>query len=165
MGETCAVTGLLHVLVKTNDLPQTLAFYKNVIGLREAPRPAFGFAGAWLACATANGELIIHVWAGGPGMGHEGVSPYGTGTIDHVSFAAVGHQGYKARFERHGLPWRACVIPGTTLFQLFVYDPSGVQVELTFDTGAEPPLGEIDPAHQYDPGVKFFDRAAYPRLA
>jgi catechol 2,3-dioxygenase-like lactoylglutathione lyase family enzyme len=166
MSLSCAVTGLLHVLVKTNDLPQTLAFYKGVIGLREAPRPAFGFPGAWLACATANGELIIHVWAGGPGMGEGGVSPYGTATIDHVSLSAVGHSGFRERFRKAGLPWREFLIPGTSLFQLFVYDPSGVQIELTFDMGAEAPLADgIPPERLYDPGVKWFDRATYPRLA
>src|SRR5258707_13200633 len=36
MSNACAVTGLFHVLVKTNDLPQTLKFYKEILGLREA---------------------------------------------------------------------------------------------------------------------------------
>ena len=166
MSESCAVTGLLHVLVKTNDLAQTLAFYKGVLGLREAQRPPFGFAGAWLACPTANGELVIHVWAGGPGMGAEGVAPYGTATIDHVSLSAVGYKGFRAKFQEQGLPWREFVIPNTTLFQLFVYDPSGVQIELTFDLGAEPSYDvNIDPAHRYSAGEEFFDRTTYPRLA
>ena len=166
MNESCAVTGLLHVLVKTNDLAQTLAFYKGVLGLREAQRPPFGFAGAWLACPTANGELVIHVWAGGPGMGADGVAPYGTATIDHVSLSAVGYKGFRAKFQEQGLPWREFVIPNTTLFQLFVYDPSGVQIELTFDLGAEPSYDvNIDPAHKYSAGEEFFDRTTYPRLA
>ncbi len=37
-------------------------------------------------------------------------------------------------------------MPGTALWQLFVYDPSGVQIELTFDstneTGPPPDLRE-----------------------
>ena len=166
MSESCAVTGLLHVLVKTNDLAQTLAFYKDVLGMREAQRPPFGFPGAWLACPTANGELVIHVWAGGPGMGEGGVAPYGTATIDHVSLSAVGYRGFRAKFQKHGLPWREFVIPNSTLFQLFVYDPSGVQIELTFDLGAEPSYDvNIDPAHKYSAGEEFFDRSTYPRLA
>jgi catechol 2,3-dioxygenase-like lactoylglutathione lyase family enzyme len=163
MKESCAVTGLLHVLVKTNDLPRTLVFYKSVLGLREAQRPPFGFPGAWMGCATANGELVIHIWAGGPGK--DGVAPYGTATIDHVSLSAVGYRGFQEKFERYGLPWREFVIPNTTLFQLFVYDPSGVQIELTFDLGAEPSYDtHIDPAHRYSPGEVFFDFATYPDL-
>ena len=166
MSESCAVTGLLHVLVKTNDLSQTLAFYKGVLGMREAPRPAFGFPGAWLACPTPNGDLVIHVWAGGPGMGESGVSPYGTATIDHVSLAAVGYKGFQQKFLKYGLQWREFVIPNTTLFQLFVYDPSGVQIELIFDLEAEPSYDtNINPAHKYTPGEEFFDLKTYPKLA
>lgn len=165
MQESCAVTGLLHVLVKTNDLPRTLVFYKQILGLREAPRPAFGFPGAWMGCSTPNGELIIHIWAGGPGMGKDGVSPYGTATIDHVSLGAVGHRGFRERFKRAGLSWREFVIPNTTLFQFFLYDPSGVQIELTFDLAAEPAYDtNIPPEHRYTPGEVFFDLATYPDL-
>jgi catechol 2,3-dioxygenase-like lactoylglutathione lyase family enzyme len=165
MSDSCAVTGLFHVLVKTNDLPQTLAFYTQVLGLREAKRPPFGFPGAWLACSTPSGDIIIHVWAGGPGMGPEGVSPYGTATIDHVSLTAIGHEAFRSRFKKYGLPWREFIIPETTLWQLFVYDPSGVQIELTFDTDGEAePHGPIAPEHRYTPGERFFDRANYPRL-
>ena len=166
MSESCAVTGLLHVLVKTNDLAQTLAFYKGILGMREAPRPPFGFPGAWLACPTANGELVIHVWAGGPGMGKDGVAPLGTATIDHVSLSAVGYKGFQAKFRKAGLAWREFVIPNTTLFQLFVYDPSGVQIELTFDIGAEPSYDtNIEPPYRYSAGEAFFDPGTYPKLA
>ena len=166
MAESCAVTGLFHVLVKTNDLDLTLAFYKSVLGLREAPRPAMGNKGAWLACGTPVGEQIIHVWAEGSGMGPTGRTPLGTGCIDHVSFCAVGHAEYRARFRRHGLQWREFAIPGTTLFQMFVYDPSGVQIELTFDTNNEPGFDPDIPAeHRYTPGEVFFDPASYPALA
>ena len=165
MTETCAVMGMFHVLVKTNDLPQTLAFYKNVLGLREAKRPPFGFPGAWLACSTPGGDIIIHVWSGGPAFGG-GPSPYGTATIDHVSLMAVGHPGFRERFRKYGLKWREFLIPESTLFQLFVYDPSGVQIELTFDLAGEAPLaGPIPKENLYTAGENFFDQKSYPRLA
>jgi catechol 2,3-dioxygenase-like lactoylglutathione lyase family enzyme len=166
VNESCAVTGLLHVLVKTNDLPQTLAFYKGILGLREAKRPPFGNPGAWLSCPTGNGDIIIHIWSGGPALGKDGVSPYGTATIDHVSLMAVGFRGFRERFSQAGLPWREFVIPESTLFQMFVYDPSGVQIELTFDLGAEPGYDtNIDPEHHYTAGEDFFDRPSYPKLS
>jgi catechol 2,3-dioxygenase-like lactoylglutathione lyase family enzyme len=165
MSEICGITGLFHVLVKTNDLDQTLRFYKGVLGLREAKRPPFGFAGAWLACSSPTSDIIIHIWAGGPGMGEGGVSPYGTATIDHLSLTAIGHDAFRRRFKRHGLPWREFIIPETTLWQLFVYDPSGVQIELTFDSDGEPePHEPIPPERHYSPGEKFFDRSSYPKL-
>jgi catechol 2,3-dioxygenase-like lactoylglutathione lyase family enzyme len=165
MDDVCGITGLFHVLVKTNDLEQTMKFYKGVLGLREAPRPDFGVKGAWLACPTPIGEQIIHIWAEGPGMGPTGVSPYGTATIDHVSLTAIGHKAFRERFKKHGLDWREYIIPKTTYWQLFVYDPSGVQLELTFDEANEGgPHGPVTPGHQYKTGENFFDRAKYPRL-
>jgi hypothetical protein len=56
--------------------------------------------------------------------------------------------------------------PKTTLFQMFAYDPSGVQVELTFDLNAEPSYDtNVAPEHRYKPGEVFFDRATYADLA
>jgi hypothetical protein len=98
-------------------------------------------------------------------MGKDGVSPYGTATIDHVSLSAVGYRGFTERFKHYQLPWREFVIPNTTLFQLFVYDPSGVQIELTFDLNAEPSYDtDIAPEHRYRSGEEFFDLATYPDL-
>ena len=57
-------------------------------------------------------------------------------------------------------------MPGTSLWQLFVYDPSGVQLELTFECGIE---GEEKPdmsaGRKYVAGSSFFSKATYPKLA
>lgn len=165
MQDVCAVTGLFHVLVKTNDLGHTLRFYKGILGLREVQRPPFGFPGAWLACSGPSGGIIIHVWSGGPLFERDGPTPDGTATIDHVSLTAIGHNGFRQRFQAAGLPWREFRIPESTLYQMFVYDPSGVQIELTFDLDGEPPTPELPEAWKYSPAEKFFDRATYPSLS
>ena len=149
------VTGLLHVAVKTNDLGATIGFYRDVIGLTEATRPNFGYPGAWLACPE--GGAIMHIYAGGPALGAEGRAPSGTAAIDHVSLTASGFQDYVARFRARGLDWREFKVPGTSLWQLFVYDPSGVQLELTFngevEAGPEPDMSE---GRGYVAGTSFF---------
>ena len=43
------ITGLFHVAIKTNDLDATVKFYTEVLGMKLAHRPDFGFPGAWLA--------------------------------------------------------------------------------------------------------------------
>ena len=156
--------GLFHLAIKTSDLPLTRAFWCHVIGLREVARPDFGYPGAWLACPQAGGQAIIHVYAGGPALGGLTEVPSGTAAIDHVSLACTGFHAYRARFAAAQLPWREFLVPGTSLWQLFVYDPSGVQLELTFEglaeLGAPPDMGE----HRvYRAGQSFFDPAAYPR--
>lgn len=159
------ITGLLHVAIKTNDLDKTVRFYRDLIGLAEVHRPDFGYPGAWLAVPTAVGEAIIHIYAGGPALGAEKVAPFGTAAIDHVSLTAIGYADMVERLRAAELDWREFEVPGTTLWQIFVYDPSGVQLELTFDSrveaGATPDLG---PGRRYEAGVGFFDSSRYSAL-
>ncbi|HST45792.1 MAG TPA: VOC family protein [Luteimonas sp.] len=163
---TALTHGLFHLAIKTADLAATRAFWSGVIGLREIARPDFGYPGAWLACAQPGGQAIVHVYAGGPALGATGLAPRGSGAIDHVSLACSGYHAYVARFRAAGLDWREFLVPGTTLWQLFVYDPSGVQLELTFEgaveAGASP---DLSPARRYRAGADFFDPASYPVLA
>jgi catechol 2,3-dioxygenase-like lactoylglutathione lyase family enzyme len=157
------VTGLFHVAIKTADLAATDAFYTRVIGLSHAHRPDFGYPGSWLAVPTPVGEAVIHIYAGGPALRNG--APVGSAAIDHLSLTAVGFDAYIGRFKRAGLPWREFIVPNTTYWQLFIYDPSGVQLELTFDARAEgraPPT--IAPAQRYDAGNSFFDPACYQDL-
>ena len=61
---------------------------------------------------------------------------------------------------------REFLVPGTTLWQLFVYDPSGVQLELTFEGSAEAgPPPDMSPECKYVAGSSFFDPAPYRNLA
>mgnify|MGYP000935246454 CR=1 FL=1 len=117
---------LFHLAIKTSDLAATRHFWTRVIGLREIHRPDFGYPGAWLACPQPGGLAIIHVYAGGPALGADGKAPSGTAAIDHVSLSCSGYRSYISRFKAAGLDWREFAVPGTTLWQLFVYDPSGV---------------------------------------
>src|SRR4029077_9297623 len=76
------VTGLFHVAIKTNDLDATVKFYTDVLGMKLAHRPDFGFPGAWIA--AGDDIPIIHIYAGGAAL-VDGKTPYGTGSLDHVS--------------------------------------------------------------------------------
>jgi len=44
------VYGLYHIAIKTSDLAATRKFWTDIIGLKEIPRPDFGYPGAWLGC-------------------------------------------------------------------------------------------------------------------
>jgi hypothetical protein len=57
-------------------------------------------------------------------------------------------------------------VPGTTLWQLFVHDPSGVQLELTSEGSGEPgPPPDMSEARRYVAGATFFNPATYPKLS
>lgn len=159
------INGLFHIAIKTSNLEATRAFYCQVLGLRDVFRPDFGYPGAWLACPIPGGQPIIHIYAGGPALGADGHVPAGTAAIDHVSISCSGFHEFRERFRRFGLEWREFLVPGTTLWQLFVYDPSGVQLELTFEGAAEAgPPPDMSPGRAYVAGSSFFDSARYPAL-
>jgi catechol 2,3-dioxygenase-like lactoylglutathione lyase family enzyme len=159
------LTGLFHVAIKTNDLARTRRFYLDILGLTEVPRPDFGYPGAWIGVPLPGGQAIIHIYAGGPALGRDGVAPVGSAAIDHVSVSAIGFHDFVDRFTAHGLDFREFVVPGTTLWQLFIYDPSGVQLELTFDARVERgPPPELLEGRRYVAGESFFDGASYGRL-
>jgi catechol 2,3-dioxygenase-like lactoylglutathione lyase family enzyme len=159
------IHGLFHLAIKTADLAATVHFWTKIIGLKEIHRPDFGYPGAWLACPQPGGLAIIHIYAGGPALGPEGKAPYGTGAIDHVSLSCSGFAAYRERFRKAGLDWREAEVPGTTLRQLFVYDPSGVQLELTFEASIEGDAKpDMSPGRAYVPGASFFKPATYPKL-
>jgi catechol 2,3-dioxygenase-like lactoylglutathione lyase family enzyme len=144
------VHGLFHIAIKTDDLAATRKFWTEIIGLRDFDRPDFGYPGAWLGCTQPGGIAIIHVYAGGPALGPTGKAEAGT---------------YIDRFRANGLDWREFIVPGTSLWQLFVYDPSGVQLELTFEAGVEgEEKPDMLPRRKYVAGATFFDKATYPKL-
>jgi catechol 2,3-dioxygenase-like lactoylglutathione lyase family enzyme len=156
------IHGLFHVAIKTASLDATRRFWCDVIGLIEISRPDFGYPGAWLACPQPGGLAIIHVYAGGPALGPTGEAPMGTASIDHLSLSCSGYRSYIARFKKFGLDYREFIVPGTTLWQLFVYDPSGVQLELTFEAtieGDEAP--DMSAGRRYIAGDNFFDPKQY----
>ena len=105
------VTGLFHVAIKTNDLDATVKFYTEVLGMKLVHRPDFGFPGAWIAAGDS--VPIIHIYAGGPAL-LDGKTPYGKGSVDHVSLTIKGWDECLDRVKRLGYDWRAAIVPGTS---------------------------------------------------
>lgn len=50
---------LHHVAVSVSDLARAKAFYADVLGLEEIPRPAFPFDGAWYRVGHQEIHLIV----------------------------------------------------------------------------------------------------------
>src|SRR5258708_17688467 len=73
------VHGLYHIAIKTDDLAATRKFYVDIIGLREFPRPDFGYPGAWIGCTQPGGLAIMHIYAGGPAPPPPRQAPAGAG--------------------------------------------------------------------------------------
>ena len=150
--QPASVHALAHVAIRVSRLRQTVAFYSRALGLIPMPRPPFNFEGAWLG--TGQGDALIHLIGGERALAPDGRIPIGGGAVDHVSLSAQGIAEQQARLAKLGLPFRVTRVPQSTLAQVFVYDPNGVLIELTYDMSAEPgtavevggTLGDFDPA-------------------
>ena len=57
-----ATSGLNHFTILTDDVPGTVRFYSDLLGLHEGERPPLGFPGAWL---YAGDQPVLHI-VGGP---------------------------------------------------------------------------------------------------
>lgn len=118
-----AVNALDHCTIKTADLDASVAFYSEILGLRNGLRPPFGFPGAWLYCGE---DPVVHL------IGGSRRAEAGTGAIDHIAFRASGLEEYTRRLRERGIPFKERDVPGQALHQVFLEDPDGVAIEINF---------------------------------
>lgn len=111
-----------HINLKTDRLEETVAFYRDVIGLELGYRPNFPFAGAWLYHA---GRPIVHLKSPGgrPGRNDD--------AVDHVAFRAPDLSPILVRLKDAGIAHEARTLPDNSARQVFFADPNGVKVEIT----------------------------------
>lgn len=137
------VTALNHYLVRANDLEQSRAFYCDVLGFEEMPRPEFPFPGYWLG---VDGQIQVHMAPHGIdnaelyflGTAKDSATT-NSGVIDHVAFLATEPEAMHRRFESMNIAARKRYFPEFSLFQMFVVDPNGLTIELNyFDIEQEP---------------------------
>ena len=128
------LNALEHLLVLTDDLEATRAFYRDVLGLDDGARPPLPFPGHWL---YAGSVPCVHIADRTAYRAHSralGLEPYedryGTGVIDHIAFRASDYDAIVERLERCGVPAVRNTVEGAGIRQLFVRDPNGVTVEI-----------------------------------
>ena len=100
-------------------------FYAAVFGLEDGPRPAFPFPGHWL---YGGGRPIVHLagkLAQRPAAGN-------ANGFDHISFQGLDLDGMRARLDGLGIPFAEVPVPGFPLHQIFLRDPQGLRLEVTF---------------------------------
>ena len=116
-------TAMNHFTILTDDVPATIRFYRDLLGLAEGPRPPFDFPGAWL---YADATPILHVIGGQPRASLK------AGVIDHMAFSAVGLSDTLANLVARGIHHVCRRQAGDGPWQVFFFDPNGARVELDF---------------------------------
>ncbi len=117
------IAAMNHFTVLTDDVPRTVRFYRDLLGLVEGERPAFTFPGAWL---YAGGAAVLHVVGGRP---RAELTP---GVIDHMAFTATGLAATLATLKAQGVEHTCRQQTGSGVWQVFLNDPNGARVELDF---------------------------------
>lgn len=109
--------GVHHVSLNVADVAAAVRFYRDVLGLREIPRPDFGFPGAWLEAGSAQIHLMEV---------EEHRAPEG----QHFALRVADIDRAVAELREKGVEVSPpAAIPGAGR-QAFLRDPSGNLVEL-----------------------------------
>jgi len=118
-----ATTGMNHFTILTDDVPRTVAFYREILGLVDGERPDLGFPGAWMYVGDT---AVLHV------VGGKSKSELKPGVIDHIAFSASDLDATLSRLTAKSIDHVCRQQAGTGLWQVFFYDPNGARVELDF---------------------------------
>jgi catechol 2,3-dioxygenase-like lactoylglutathione lyase family enzyme len=124
------IEGLDHINIRCReaDLPAMRRFWGDIVGLPEGRRPNFDFPGIWY---WSGDRAVIHIAARAP---NDAPAAAPTGSFGHVALRAEGLESARDRLRSHGVEWREAPVPGFPLHQIFLEDPTGIMVELTFAT-------------------------------
>jgi catechol 2,3-dioxygenase-like lactoylglutathione lyase family enzyme len=127
-----------HFLVAADDIDATRDWYARVLGMQSGPHPDFGFPVHWM---YVNGVDVVHI---GPSAKQAGeiqkqylgrtsqASVKGTGAVDHIAFRATGLRAMLEHLKREGIACSQRRANGQALFQLFLFDPNDIKIELNY---------------------------------
>ena len=126
-----------HFLLQTADMDKTREWYVKVLGMRVGPNPDFKFPVFWLYLGDKD---VVHVTEGGAKVsenrkryvGQESQATAGSGAIDHLAFRATGLREMMAHLEGLGVDFKQRQVDDQGLYQLFMFDPNGVKIELNY---------------------------------
>jgi catechol 2,3-dioxygenase-like lactoylglutathione lyase family enzyme len=123
------VSGLNHYTIRcaASELPVLDDFYTRVLGLQKGRRPDIPAPGTWL---YADGQPIVHLYAV-LDRPEPAATPV-TGPLDHISFRSRNLDDTRAHLRAQGIAYTEAPIPGWPIHQVFLHDPKGLKIELTF---------------------------------
>jgi len=141
-----------HFLVQSTDIAATRDWYVRVLGFEEGWHPDFKFPVCWLYLGDRD---VIHITEGGAAVsenrkryiGQESQATSGSGVIDHIAFRAAGLRETMAHLTRQNVEFKARQVSDQGLYQLFLFDPNGIKIELNFanaEDGSTPELMASD---------------------
>lgn len=126
-----------HFLLQTADMEKTREWYTTVLGMRVGPNPDFKFPVFWLYLGDKD---VVHVTQGGKDVsenrrkyvGQESQATSGSGAIDHLAFRATGLRDMIVHLQNMKVDFKRRQVDDQGLYQLFMFDPNGIKIELNY---------------------------------
>jgi catechol 2,3-dioxygenase-like lactoylglutathione lyase family enzyme len=132
------ISHIEHFLVASDDIDATRDWYARVLGMKSGPHPDYGFP-LHLMNADDFDSVVT-----GPSAKQAGEiqkkylgrtsqdAGSGTGAVDHIAFRATGLREMLEHLKRERVAFSQRRANGQALFQLFLYDPNGIKIELNY---------------------------------
>ena len=114
---------LNHVAIHVMDVDASCAFYENVLGLEQIPRPDFGFPGAWYALGPGQELHLI--------SGRDEAVVGGTRST-HFAVRADSVAAAEVRLQEQGVAYTPPRQRPDGVTQIYIEDPDGHTIEFSF---------------------------------
>ena len=116
-----------HVNVETDDVDRSAKFYREVIGLKEGPRPDFDRPGFWM---YASDKPVVHIIK--TAQNNKMLTGSKDASISHFALQIKNLKNARDHLDSLGIKYNILQVPGTEIGQLFLEDPEGVLIELIY---------------------------------
>ena len=126
-------TAMNHFTILTDQLDETVSFYRELLELETGWRPPFKFPGAWMYSGAEGGEAILHI------ISNDALPEHRAGVIDHMAFSATGLLETLDKLKARNIDSDLRRLPDSGVWQLFFLDPNGAKVELDFEASEPGP--------------------------
>lgn len=115
------------------QLAQIAEFYCKILRFEPGPRPDFDFPGCWL---YTQGQAVVHLAAVLQNPGADAPSSSSIESragVDHVAFRSTDLDTVRNALIAQGVRFEEMPVPDWPLWQIFLRDPVGTKIELTFE--------------------------------
>ncbi len=132
-----SVNALDHVNIRTSLMGESIAFYRDMLGMKVTPAPGMNDTSenAWVV--ADDGRPVVHlnrVLEGSDFLGddRDWSALRGSARVHHVAFDCADYDGFRARLSRAALALTFNEVTSINLRQIFVHDPNEILIELNF---------------------------------
>ena len=121
------VSNIDHVNVESDEIERSARFYREIIGLREGPRPEFDRPGYWM---YAGDKPVVHIIRTHPN--NDMLTGSKDASISHFALQIKDYDATRTHLDSHEISYETSEVYDTEIRQIFLQDPEGVLIELIY---------------------------------